>query len=710
MKQNKDDKSTDKNNGKILYDYFDDFFEDVPEGETNMDNVNEELRESNISRTTINNVYGNNYDTILGSIKQTEETIKKFFKETSKSLEEEYKIFNKNISEYFLNLTNKFTEAFNLNDNNINAEKATLIQKYSKEYLEQLNKIGNMQNQILESIKETTSILMSALKISENLGKEKPIQHFLEKEFTNIINSWLLIKLDIENFNFAKTINNSELDENFKGFIYKVCQDKNFIMNIGPSSSCCDELNQYNLDDLNQNDAIILSDNYKNLTRLKINKVNHADSYFNLVKNFNRLNYLKLNNCTLSIDKHNIKLFKKCPNIETLVMNGIYNLKTEILEFLPNNLTKLILSNNNFVNYDFQNIMKNYIVKSDSLRRNLILLSFSNNKISKVDLESLVHHPKQSFISLKEFDFHKNKICKFSINEDLFLELKIINCCYNKFSKNYFSGYKNILSLLSGNLFLTDLECCQKYYNSLCNQLNAKTISLTQLSLSYLPNEFCGKFISTIIINDNILLSLKKLDLSYNNLNCDTLFTFINNNKGAIYLKKLNLSGNKLDDNFFKRFLDLKLPKIFTRLQKINLNSNLIGGDCPIETADLGANPSSKESNKMDAYKLRLIYKFIETNKYLTKLYIIKNPICNKSIISTKVQMNDVTELVLKDESNHIIINCFYSFLLKIMFELLKNKEEKNNRGNFNLKFDIGQEINFNSETYPYKEKFIVFK
>lgn len=709
MEQNKEDKSSDKNEGKDFFDE-ENLYEDVQVEEGNMNNFNEELRESNISRATINSVYGNNYDTILASIKHTEETTKKFFKETTKSLEEKYKAFNKNISEYFMNLTNKFTEAFNLTDDNINVEKSALIQKYSKEYLEQLSKIGNMQNQILESIKETTSILMSALKISENLGKEKPIQHFLEKEFTNIINSWLFIKLDIEKFNFAKTINNSELDENFKGFIYKVCQDKNFIMNIGPSSSVYDDLNQYNLDDLNQNDAIIISDNYQNLTRLKINKVNNADSYFNLVKHFNRLNYLKLNNVTFSSEKRNKMLFKKCPNIETLVMNGIFNLKIELLEFLPNNLTKLILSNNNFVNYDFQNIMKNYIVKSDSLRRNLVLLSFSNNKISKVDLESLVHHPRQSFISLKELDFHKNKICKFSINEDLFLELKIINCCYNKFSKNYFSGNKNILSLLSGNLFLTDIDCCQKYYNSLCKQLNEKIISLTQLSLSYLPNEFCGKFISSIIISDNILLSLKKLDLSYNNLNCDTLFTFINNNKGAIYLKKLNLSGNKLDDNFFKRFLDLKLPNIFTRLQKINLNSNLIGGDCPIETADLGANPSSKESNKMDAYKLRLIYKFIETNKYLTKLYIIKNPICDKSIISKNVKMNDVTQLVLKDESNHIIINCFYSFLLKIIFELLNNKEEKNNRGNFNLKFDIGQEINFNSETYPYKEKFIVFK
>jgi len=709
MEPNKDGKSTDKNEGKE-FSAENDLYEDVQDEDIFNDFFNDELRESNISRATINNVYGNKYDTILASIKQTEETTKKFFKDTSKSLEEKYKAFNKNISEYFLSLTNKFMEAFNLTDDNINVEKSALIQKYSKEYLDQLSKIGNMQKQILESIKETTSILMSALQISENLGKEKPIQHFLEKEFTNIVNSWLFIKLDIEKFNFAKTINNAELDENFKGFIYKVCQDKNFIMNIGPSTLCSDDLNKYNLDDLNHNDAIIISDNYKNLTRLKISKVNNADSYFNLVKNFNKLNYLKFNNVTLSNDKHNNRLFTKCPNIETLVMNGIYNLKTEILEFLPKNLTKLILSNNNFVNYDFQNIMKNYIVKSDSLRRNLIILSFSNNKISKVDLESLVHHPRQSFISLKELDFHKNKICKFSINADLFLELKIINCCYNKFSKSYFSGFKNILSLLSGNLFLTDLTCCQNYYNALYKQLNSLTISLTQLSLSYLPNEFCGKFISTIIINDNILLSLKKLDLSYNNLNCDTLFTFINNNKGAIYLKKLNLSGNKLDDNFFKRFLDLKLPNIFTRLQKINLNSNLIGGDCTIETADLGANPGSKESNKMDVYKLRLIYKFIETNKYLTKLYIIKNPICNKSIISKNVKMNDVTELVVKDESNHIIINCFYSFLLKIMLELLNNKEEKNNRGNFNMKFDIGQEINFNSETYPYKEKFIVFK
>ena len=381
-----------------------------------------------------------------------------------------------------------------------------------------------------------------------------------------------------------------------------------------------------------------------------------------------------------------------------------------MLEHLSKNITKLILSNNNFVNYDFQIIMSSYIIKSDTMRRNLVLLSFSNNCISKVDLESLVHHPKQNFYSLKELDFHKNKITKFKINQEYFLELKTINCCYNKFSRSDFDGYKNLLALLSGNLFLTDINVCQKYYTKLSKQLNEYKITLTNLSLSYLPKEFCGKYLSNIIINDNILISLKKIDLSYNDLNCDILFNFINNNKGCLYLKKINLSGNKIDDTFFKRFLEMKLNNIFTRLQKINLNSNLIGGVNNIDTTDLGDEPiTTRDENKMDAYKLRLIYKFIEMNKYLSQLSITKNPICSKSVISTDINMECISELMKRDNSNHIIINCFYSFLFKITTELLTNKEEKNNRGTFNLKFDIGNDINLNSVSFNYKEKYIMF-
>jgi len=418
------------------------------------------------------------------------------------------------------------------------------------------------------------------------------------------------------------------------------------------------------------------------------------------------LNYLKFNNTSFSCEANKFKVFKKCPKLEKLIIKGGYNFEIKMLENLSENITKLVLSNNNFVNSDFNIIMEEYIVKSPSMRRNLVSLSFNNNAITRVNLD--VKNRRHNFISLKEVDFHKNRITKFSLNQEYFKELKIINCCYNKFSRSYFDSYKDVLALLSGNLYLTDINQCRNYYEKVGMQLLDMKVNLTILSISYLPKEFCGQYLSHIVINDNILISLRKLDLSHNDLNCDTLFSFLNNNQGCLYLKKLNLSGNKLDDTFFERFLKLNLHNIFTRLQKLNLNSNLIGDKTKIDTSSLGEEPKTKEENKMDAYKLRLIYKFIEMNKYLSKLYITKNPIGFKSVISTDLNMEEVIKLIQKDNNDHYIINCFYSFLLKIS-NLLKNKEEKNNRGNFNIKFDIGNNININSDNFDLEEKFIMF-
>ena len=178
---------------------------------------------------------------------------------------------------------------------------------------------------------------------------------------------------------------------------------------------------------------------------------------------------------------------------------------------------------------------------------------------------------------------------------------------------------------------------------------------------------------------------------------------------GCINLKDLNLSGNKLDDTFFEKFLEYKYNNIFTKLQKINLSDNLIGNEVEINPADLGEEVKNK--NKIqDVYKLRLIYKFIEKNKNLSKLYLTKNPMSEKSVISTDLDMNQVSALINRDENdNKIIIDNFYSFLKKITDELLMNREEKVNRGQFNIKFDIDTNINLNSDNFDYNEKFILF-
>ena len=82
-----------------------------------------------------------------------------------------------------------------------------------------------------------------------------------------------------------------------------------------------------------------------------------------------------------------------------------------------------------------------------------------------------------------------------------------------------------------------------------------------------------------------------------------------------------------------------------------------------------------------------------------------------KSVISTDIDMNGISALISRDKNNNdrIIIDNFYSFLKKVTEELLMNREEKVNRGQFNIKFDIDTHINLNSDNFNYNEKFIMF-
>ena len=168
----------------------------------------------------------------------------------------------------------------------------------------------------------------------------------------------------------------------------------------------------------------------------------------------------------------------------------------------------------------------------------------------------------------------------------------------------------------------------------------------------------------------------------------------------------MNLSGNQLDDIFFEKFLKYNYHSIFKKLEKINLKGNLIGNESIIKFDNLGEEPKNDKNRMLDIYKFRLIYKFIEKNKNLSKLYLTENPISEKLMIVTKSE-----EIAIeKDEQNNIIIDSFYSLLVKIKEELSMNKEEKINRGQFIIKFDIDRYINLDSESFDYKEKLIKFK
>ena len=661
-------------------------------------------------RQTMRNVYGNDFEDIAILLKLEEDSSKQYFHDIMNGLEERYQQFNLNMKNHFVELTNKITESFKI-DNNIsdkkdlglqNVNSGIVAQKYSKEYLERIKKIINMHKQIFDCIKETISILFNFLDISKSLEKEKPIQEFLGKEFNNIIKSWLFLKLDIEKFDFAKALNDSELDSNFKNFILKVCQGKNFVMNISSpkqylldenlSSKVREELMTEKIKNKN-----ILRDNCNNLVKLKMTNTIDADTYLEDIPSFDNMKSLKIKR--VSFKNNNENFLKNCPKLEKLYINSSKNFELKILQNLSKHLTKLSLENNGIVNFEFNNIINNYLKKSNSIRNNLEYLSFANNNLSYIDFTQIITNQKSSFLALKNLNFRKNQIYKFHIPFEYFSELKSINCCYNSFTKDNFSSNQNILVLQGGNSFLSNINFAKKYFNDLGKKLNTYQINLIYLNLSYIPFIFSNDYLSNIKINDTILLGLKKIDLSYNGMTNIIFFNFIDNNKGILNLKTLNLNGNKLDDLFFEIYLNLKLNNKFTKLSKLHLDSNLFGDD----NIEVTYNPEDGKNINNKINKLRLLYRFIDENKVLAKMSIIKNIIFNDFKLLDFYKNSE--NYFKKDNKGNIIINCLNSFLYKIKTELLIKNEKNNSRNSFNLKFDCQSDINQNSEdvTYQYE-------
>ena len=664
-----------------------------------------------IPRETLRNVYGNDFEDIAILLKLEEDSTKQYFHDIMLGLEERYQQFNMNMNTHFVDLTNKITEAFKIDNNNmintnnlgLQNEKSGLIQKYSKEYVERIKKIISMHKQIFECIKETISILFNFLDISKSLDKEKPIQEFLGKEFESIIKSWLFLKLDIEKFDFAQALNNSDLDNNFKNFIFKVCQGKNFVMNITSPKQYLFEENLNNLSSKEKEKLLatkiknknILRDNCNNLVKLKITNVNDADTYIEDISSFDNMKSLKFKR--VSFKNRSDKFLKNCPKLEKLFICGSRNFELKMLQNLSKHLTKLSLANNGLVNFEFNNIINNYLKKSNAIRNNLEYLSFANNNLTYIDFNQMITSQKTAFFALKNLNFKKNQIYKFNIPYEYFSDLKSINCCFNSFTRDNFTSNPNILVLQGGNTFLTNINLAKKYYTDLGKKLNTYQINLNYLNLSYLPSILSHDYLSDLKINDTILLGLKKIDLSYNNITNIVFFNFIENNKGILNLKSLNLNGNKLDDLFFEIYLNLKLNNKFTKLTRLHLDDNLFGDD----NVEVTYNPEEGKIINNKINKIRLLYRFIYENKVLTELTIIKNNIFNdfKILNFDKNSQNQVR----KDEKGNIIINCLNSFLWKIKKELLIKSDEQNYRSSFNLKFDCQTDINQNSETFTYE-------
>ena len=655
------------------------------------------------NKNILNCIYGKDIFIIIKELSKAKIISDNFMKNTDEELNKNYDSFQNKVLNYINSTTNKIINAFHIDLYNINKENLKIIQSFVEEKILFLKKVLSLYKQIIEVIQQNFIILKNFLQ-NFDLNHQLPLQDFFTKEFNNITNSWLFLKLDLEKFNYKSVIENSNLNMNYKDFLMKECHEKSSVMDIIlPDIKQNSGKNIPFKKDKYKDKIKIISDNSSHLIKLNMKNVPVVDDFLGKIK-YDKLEKLQLKNSYIlnndlfnqfsSLNKLSVKY---CPSMDTFIFNDI-NIS---------NLKELILDKNGFVNEDLDNLLTNFILKSQDILNNLEIFSLAYNDISNIDFNHYLSVPKNVFNSLNTLVLRNNEIYKINIDINLFPKLKLLDCSNNNLACNYFTELENnnnnIIILQSGNLFLMDEVLCKDHYSNLKNKLaNINHYSLANLSLSYIPTFYSISFFDKLKINHSLLINLSTLNLSYNGLYCDIFFSFIEKNKECLNLRTLNLIGNEFDDTFFEKYLNLGLNKIFSNLTKLYLNDNQIGNNCDIIYKD--DEQISKIDFEKDIFKLRLLYKFISENNNLKKLTINKNPISEKYIILYESDdiPKDREEKIIKNKEGKIIINCFYSFLLKL-------KNDLQDRNDFNIEFDCIYDINLNSQNFPYAQQQIAF-
>ena len=644
---------------------------------------------------------------IDNALEQLESSSKKFTEEFS-ALCDEFKVKNKN----FLNDIDLFRENLEKKYGQENPnEKVTLKNKaldsdsrfrtMTEKPIQLVNKMTVLYTSLFEMVKSNMNILSHFLNTAKDLDKRKDLKDFFSEEFKNIVDSWLVMKLDFDNLNINEALNNANVDDNFRNFIVKVYKKKSLKIYVHHMKG---EIENEESKKKFKEEKKSLNENAPNLTKLTwknagdLNKVIDKTMKYPKLKNFSFENG--------KINDEDFTFVQQMPNLEKLSIKYVPNFQVEILiQNLPQKLKMLYLEKLNFVNDDFKIILKKFNYNKDILA-NLEVFSLAGNNITKADFTIL--SSKIVYQSLVEINLKKNKLYKFLYNPENFPKLKFINCCKNNFNKSYFKDAGKIMSLESGNGFLFEPDLCRSYYDSLKKKICSSDdlpYLFDYLNISFMPKFLSKDYFRDFGLNEQLMNKLKKLDLSYNGINCTEFFAIIEKNNNFSHLHSLNLNGNNIDDTFFEKIMK---NNAFPKLEHLYLNSNRIGDtnvkvqyrdDIPIDKEH------QQEKEKNLVFKLRLLYKFIEQTPHLNKLTITKNPISEFYSVVKGENADKSDKFIKRDNSGKIAINCLFSMLIKIRDELLTSDFDKEKRKGFNLKFDCRSNVNKNSENYPYNDK-----
>ena len=225
----------------------------------------------------INQIFGQKYIDISNKMSNLVKTTKVYFQNILLEIEQNMSTFNSIIKQYFKNEAQKYFHIF-IRDNTIktsNKRKDILI-KLQKE-VDSVNLIINLQNKMMESIKETINLYKKSMNIK------------------------------IENGNL-------EIGNYYKNFLIlrsiKILSNENLSYIIGPSNIYLEERKV-----ITEEENIFLNKNYKEMEKINIYNININQDFFQNIYEFPKLKKLKYHNVAIK-NKVDLNFHKKFSNLE----------------------------------------------------------------------------------------------------------------------------------------------------------------------------------------------------------------------------------------------------------------------------------------------------------------------------------------------------------------------------------------------------------
>ena len=661
IKDEKNDSLKDKNSSNNNLYFLDNLFRDVvtkydTENKINDDEprqlIRKTINQSKISferQNSDNDSFNYNFNDLINvQLNEVKQNTLSYLDKAKIELDKKYSLYIQKINEYINENEKKISKFFT------NFEPNENFMNYADDKIfKQIDNLLEIHENIFSALEDHISLLFTFLEEYNLIQQKNPLENFLNKNSSDILNCWFLSKISFDKLSLSNIIINKDLSDLVTGYLSKKTNNNFAKITIQKDTvgklSFETEFLRDNINNLKKLKFVGLPSDSVNsiLTQLrkkrKETEIENEDGFVEYSNDIDNPVGIGKKLKSLSIIESNIITNKYTPlpkiNLPVLAKVKIKKSKLPLDYFFDSivgqtSFLRIInMQNCQLTDKDF-NIFFSYLIKKTYLQDSLQYLGFSENQLTYINLKQFVLKG-GNMKNLQYFDLNKNNIYEFvTDNFKALPALKVLDLTDNNIS-NYsffetvYSKHKKkvmpCIVLLCNNLFVSNnKENNKKYRKYIYDCLPSFKYKIKKVNLSLLFNKDNNEELYLLRISPYVKISMLKLNLSYCGLKTETVWKLLQNNYGLLNLVSLNLSYNFITNNFFTLCggQDISLEK----LRSIDLSMNQI--------------------NCSDIKSLENIEKFINNYQKLKKIKIQENTFMKDLFLLYQTQKELIEEII----------------------------------------------------------------